>query len=310
MTHTDNNAPTDNPLGIAGLEFIEYATTQPQAFGALIEQLGFVATARHRSREVTLYRQGDMNVVVNADQRALPSSAREDMPATVISAIALRVRDADVAYRHAIDMGAWPIQTRAGVMELNIPGVHGAGDSILYFVDRVGDFSIYDVDFKPIPGAPQRPPALAGMHFFGVVQSIDEGRQPEWCDFYRQLMHFEALPEGQFFGVVQKGTLLASPCRSFFLQLIEPPPGAGSLQWEEQLLRVGFGVPDVAAAVRLLEARGIVFMERSSERDSPQPGQGAKGALTRLYKGGVSFELVLSERLPGTDRPRGPNEPQ
>jgi 4-hydroxyphenylpyruvate dioxygenase len=294
MTHTDNNAANDNPLGIAGLEFIEYATTQPQAFGALIEQLGFVATARHRSREVTLYRQGDMHIVVNADKRALPSSAREDMPTTVISAIALKVRDADVAYRHAIEMGAWPIQTRAGVMELNIPGVHGAGDSILYFVDRVGDFSIYDVDFKPIPGAPQQPPALAGMHFFGVVQSIDEGRQPEWCDFYRQLMHFEALPEGQFFGVVQKGTLLASPCRSFYLQLIEPPPGAGGLQWEEQLVRVGFGVPDVAAAVRLLEERGIVFIER----DPPQPG--AKGALTRLYKGGVSFELVVSERAPAT----------
>ena len=297
MTHTDNrtdnHAANANPLGIAGLEFIEYATTQPQAFGALIEQLGFVATARHRSREVTLYRQGDMNIVVNADQRALPSSAREDMPTTAISALALRVRDADAAYRHAIEMGAWPIQTRAGVMELNIPGVHGAGDSILYFVDRVGDFSIYDVDFKPIPGAQQEPPALAGMHFFGVVQSIDEGRQPEWCDFYGQLMHFEALPEGQFFGVVQKGTLLASPCRSFYLQLIEPPPGAGGLQWEEQLVRVGFGVPDVVAAVRLLEERGIVFIER----DSPQPGQDAKGALTRLYKGGVSFELVVSERL-------------
>jgi 4-hydroxyphenylpyruvate dioxygenase len=295
MTPTDNNAANDNPLGIAGLEFIEYATTQPLAFGALIEQLGFVATARHRSREVTLYRQGDMNIVVNADKRALPSSAREDMPTSVISALALRVRDADVAYRHAIEMGAWPIQTRAGVMELNIPGVHGAGDSILYFVDRVGDFSIYDVDFKPIPGAMQEPPALAGMHFFGVVQSIDEGRQPEWCDFYRQLMHFEALPEGQFFGVVPKGTLLASPCHSFYLQLIEPPPGAGGLQWEEQLLRVGFGVPDVAAAVRLLEERGIVFIER----DPPAPG--GKGALTRLYKGGVSFELVVSARAPAAE---------
>lgn len=297
MTHTDSKDANDNPLGIAGLEFIEYATTQPQAFGALIEQLGFVAIARHRSREVTLYRQGGMNIVVNADKRALPSSAREDMPTTVISALALRVRDADAAYRHAIEMGAWPIQTRAGVMELNIPGVHGAGDSILYFVDRLGDFSIYDVDFKPIPGAPQQPPALAGMHFFGVVQSIDEGRQPEWCDFYRQLMHFEALPEGQFFGVVQKGTLLASPCHSFYLQLIEPPPGAGGLQWEEQLLRVGFGVPDVAAAVRLLEERGIVFIER----DPPQPGQAGKGALTRLYKGGVSFELVVSTRAPAAE---------
>jgi hypothetical protein len=128
--------------------------------------MGFVAIARHRSREVTLYRQGGMNMIVNADPRALPLSAREDMPATVISAIALRVRDADLAYRHAIEMGAWAIQTRAGVMELNIPGVHGAGDSILYFVDRLGDFSIYDVDFKPIPGAPQQPPALAGHAFF------------------------------------------------------------------------------------------------------------------------------------------------
>ena len=291
MTDTSHDH-AGNPLGIAGIEFIEYATTEPLAFGSLIEQMGFVAIARHRSREVTLYRQGGMNIVVNGDKRALPSSAREDMPATVISAIALRVRDADQAYRHAIEMGAWAIETRAGVMELNIPGVHGAGDSILYFVDRVGDFSIYDVDFKPIPGAPQQPPALAGMHFFGVVQSIDEGRQPEWCDFYRQLMDFEALPEGEFFGVVPKGTLLASPCRSFYLQLIEPPPGAGGLQWEEQLVRVGFGVPDVAGAVRLLEERGIVFADRAAPED------GAKGALTRLYKGGVSFELVQSAHLP------------
>jgi 4-hydroxyphenylpyruvate dioxygenase len=292
MIDTDHGAASVNPLGIAGIEFIEYATTEPLAFGSLVEQMGFVAIARHRSREVTLYRQGGMNIVVNADKRALPSAAREDMPATVISAIALRVRDADVAYRHAIEMGAWAIQTRVGVMELNIPGVHGAGDSILYFVDRLGDFSIYDVDFKPIPGVPQQPPALAGMHFFGVVQSIDEGRQPEWCDFYRQLMHFEALPEGEFFGVVPKGTLLASPCRSFYLQLIEPPPGAGSLQWEEQLVRVGFGVPDVAEAVRVLEERGIVF----TDRNPPQPG--GKGALTRLYKGGVSFELVVSRQAP------------
>jgi 4-hydroxyphenylpyruvate dioxygenase len=290
MIDMDNNAPTGNPLGIAGIEFIEYATTQPLAFGALIEHLGFVAIARHRSREVTLYRQGDMNIVVNADKRARPSSARDDMPATVISAVALRVRDADAAYRHAIDMGAWAIQTRVGVMELNIPGVHGAGDSILYFVDRIGDFSIYDVDFKPIEGAPQQPPALAGMHFFGIVQSIDEGRRPEWIDFYRQLMNFEVLPEGQFFGAVPKGILLASPCRSFYLQLIEPPPGAGSLQWDEQLVRVGFGVPDVPAAVRALEARGIVFIDR-------QPAQpGGRGALTQLYKGGVSFELVVSNR--------------
>lgn len=275
-----------NPLGIDGIEFIEYATSQPLALGALLEQMGFGATARHRSREVTLYRQGGMNVIVNADPRALPQG-EEGPQATVISAIALRVRDADAAYRHAIDMGAWAIQTRAGAMELNIPGVHGAGDSILYFVDRYADFSIYDVDFKPIPHAPA-PDAVAGLHFFGVVQAIGEGRGAEWVGFYQRLMDFRPLPEGRYFGVVPKGVLLESPCHGFYLQLVEPPQGAGGLQWEEQLIRVGLGVPDVTGAVRELQRRGIVFIDRAPQAPTE------RGALTQLYRGGVSFELVAS----------------
>ncbi|MBC3885293.1 4-hydroxyphenylpyruvate dioxygenase [Undibacterium griseum] len=276
-----------NPLGIDGIEFIEYATARPLELGALLEQMGFVATARHRSREVTLYRQGSMNIIVNADPVALPLTT-SDTQSTSISAIALRVRDADLAYRHAIDMGAWGIQTRAGVMELNIPGVHGAGDSILYFVDRVGDFSIYDVDFKPIPGVAQNPPAIAGMHFFGVVQAIGRDRSPEWIDFYQQLMDFRPLPDGHFFGVLPKGLLLESPCHSFYLQLIEPPEGAAGLQWEEQLIRIGIGAPDVLQAVSELKKRGIVFIDKASAPSSE------KGALTQLYKGGISFELVVS----------------
>ncbi|MET0856241.1 MAG: 4-hydroxyphenylpyruvate dioxygenase [Telluria sp.] len=277
----------NNPLGIDGIEFIEYATTQPQALGGLLEQLGFVAIARHRSREVTLYRQGGMNLIVNADPGSVPQ-AEGNPQSTVIGAIALRVRDADAAYRRAVAMGAWPIQTRAGVMELNIPGVHGAGDSILYFVDRFDDFSIYDVDFKPSPHAPANPPALAGLHFFGVVQAIGAGRAPEWIDFYQQLMDFRPLPEGRYFGVVPKGTLLESPCHKFYVQLVEPPEGAGGLQWEEQVIRVGFGAPDVLAAVQELKQRGIAFIDRAPAQASD------KGALTQLYKGGVSFELVAS----------------
>lgn len=277
----------NNPLGIAGIEFIEYATSQPLALGALLEQMGFSATARHRSREVTLYRQGGMNVIVNADPRALPQG-EEGPQATVISAIALRVRDADAAYRHAIDMGAWAIQTRAGAMELNIPGVHGAGDSILYFVDRYADFSIYDVDFKAIPNVAAPPEAVAGLRFFGVVQAIGEGRSAEWVDFYQQLMDFRPLPEGRYFGVVPKGVLLESPCHSFYLQLVEPPEGAGGLQWEEQLIRVGLGVQDVTGAVRELQRRGIVFIDRAPQAPTE------RGAVTQLYRGGVSFELVAS----------------
>jgi 4-hydroxyphenylpyruvate dioxygenase len=288
MTLLQDIAEPNNPLGIDGIEFIEYATAAPLALGALLEQMGFVAVARHRSREVTLYRQGPMNVIVNADPPALPQSGI-DPQSTVISAIALRVRDAAVAYQHAIDQGAWAIQTRAGAMELNIPGVHGAGDSILYFVDRFGDFSIYDVDFKPIPHAPAHPPALAGLHFFGVVQAIGANRSPEWIDFYQQLMDFRPLPEGRYFGVVPKGTLLQSPCHSFYLQLVEPPEGAAGLRWNEQLIRVGIGAPDVLAAVRELKRRGIIFIDRESAPAN------AKGALTQLYKGGISFELVVSD---------------
>jgi 4-hydroxyphenylpyruvate dioxygenase len=287
MTAQERLPEPTNPLGIDGIEFIEYATAQPQALGILLEQMGFVPVARHRSREVTLYRQGSMNLIVNADPRSLPQS-EDDPQSTVISAIALRVRDADVAYSRAIEMGAWAIQTRAGVMELNIPGVHGAGDSIVYFVDRFRDFSIYDVDFKPIPNAPADPPALAGLHFFGVVQAIGSERAPEWIDFYQQLMDFRPLPEGRYFGVVPKGTLLESPCHSFYLQLVEPPEGAGGLQWDEQLIRVGLGAPDVMAALHALQQRGIVFIDREPAQSS------AKGALTQLYKGGISFELVLS----------------
>ena len=162
-----------NPLGVDGIEFIEYATSQPQAFGALLQQMGFAAVARHRSREVVLYRQGAMNVIVNS-HGAMPAS-----PA--LAAIALRVRDAGAAYHRSLDLGAWEIEPHAAAMELNIPGIHGVGESLVYFVDRYRDFSIYDVDFVPLAVTEAKPPALAGLHWFGVVQeSSPAARATGW----------------------------------------------------------------------------------------------------------------------------------
>src|SRR3954451_13435848 len=112
MTVEERNPEPSNPLGMDGIEFIEYATSQPQALGAVLQSMGFMPVARHRSREVMLYRQGSMNVIVNAHPDALPGlSAPGTMPA--ISAIALRVRDADYAWRRALDLGAWEMPTRA-----------------------------------------------------------------------------------------------------------------------------------------------------------------------------------------------------
>ena len=292
MTIREPNPEPNNPLGIDGIEFIEYATSQPQALGSVLQSMGFVPVARHRSREVMLYRQGSMNLIVNADPQALPrTSAPTETPE--LKAIGLRVRDAAFAWRRSQDLGAWEMPTRASAMELNIPGIHGVGDSLIYFVDRYKDFSIYDVDFMPLPGAEAKPPAVAGLHYFGVVQTILNDRTRDWVEFYGQLFGFAVLPEGKFFGILPKGTLLESPCHKFYLQLTEPPPGSDDIVWEEGLFRIGLGAPDMRAAVRILKERGVVFIDNGAV----QPSE--KGALTQVYLGGVTFELVVSDLRPG-----------
>jgi len=243
--------------------------------------MGFAAVARHRSREVMLYRQGGMNLVVNSNE------ATSATP--LLTAIALRVRDAAFAHKHSLDLGAWDMPTRASAMELNIPGIHGVGESLIYFVDRYQDFSIYDVDFVFLDGTQKNPQSIQGLHWFGVVQAILNGRTRDWVEFYENLFGFSVLPRGQYFGVLPKGTLLESPCRKFYLQLIEPPPGSEEIHWEEGLVRVGLGTPDVPAATKALKDRGIVFIDRGPVQPSD------KGALTQVYLGGVTFELVVSK---------------
>jgi 4-hydroxyphenylpyruvate dioxygenase len=280
-----------NPLGLAGLEFVEYSTSRPQALGQVLEMLGFRPVARHRSREVLLYRQGAMNVVINAHagpEGAPPGETPE------ISAIGLRVRDAAAAYRRALDAGAWGVPVQVAVMELHIPAIHGVGASRIYLVDRCNDFTIWDVDFVPIPTVDRQPPALAGLHWFGLVQYIGAGRTADWVVFYAELFGFQPLPAGHRFGILPRGRILRSPCGSLHLQLIEPDPGDGSAGADrpqggedERLQRLAFGAPDVPAAVAAWRHRGVDFAER---------GDQALGALTLPLAGGVMVELVHDAR--------------
>lgn len=283
-----------NPLGLDGIEFIEYATTKPQALGQVLEIMGFRPIARHRSREVLLYRQGALNVVVNAHPvDAQGVSHGTDTPE--ISAIALRVRDARAAYHYVIERGAWSVATRAEVMELNIPAVHGAGGSRIYFVDRYKEFSIYDVDFVPIPTVDQHPPATAGIHFFGIVQYIGPERTNDWIEFYSELFGTEVIPDEQRFGIMPKGTLLRTPSldpsQRFMLQLVEPPVNVHDA--DEKLQRIGLGVPDVLAAVKALRSLGVEFVETEAAHTEQ------RGAISKTYLGSVVFELVHSPDQPG-----------
>lgn len=281
-----------NPLGLNGIEFIEYATAKPQALGQVLEMMGFRPIARHRSREVMLYRQGGMNVIVNAHIPLIPNGVTPgDKP--VLAAVALRVRDAAAAYAHALEKGAWAVPPRVEVMELNIPAIHGVGTSRIYFVDRYDKFSIYDVDFVPIPTVDQNPPAVDGLHFFGLVQYIGTDRTEDWTEFYRELLGFTELPAEQRFGILPKGRILRSPCppaARFYLQLIEPEASVLDVEGDESLQRIGLGSPDVLGAVAELTQRGVEFIESRGVHIED------RGALTKTWMGSVSFELVHNER--------------
>lgn len=280
-----------NPIGLNGIEFIEYATPRPQALGQVLEMMGFKPVARHRSREVLLYRQGGLNVVVNAHPEDVRGAGHGSEHPT-LAAIALRVRDARAAHQYVLDRGAWAVPTHAQVMELNIPAIHGAGASRIYFVDRYREFSIYDVDFVPIPSVDQRPPAHAGIGFFGVVQYIGAQRTWDWIEFYSELLGARVIPDDERFGIMPKGKLLSLPAlepgNTFMLQLVEPDPDAPDA--DERLQRIGLGVPDVLAAVRELRGLGIEFVE--TERAHTE----ARGAITKTYLGSVVFELVHAQR--------------
>jgi 4-hydroxyphenylpyruvate dioxygenase len=276
-----------NPIGLDGIEFIEYATTAPQALGQVLEMMGFRPVARHRSREVLLYRQGALNIVLNAHPGdAQGATHGSDQPG--ISAIAVRVRDARAARDYVLDRGGWEVPTHPQAMELNIPAIHGVGGSRIYFVDRYRDFSIYDVDFVPIPAVAAAPPSLAGLRFFGVVQYIGIGRSDDWIEFYEEIFGATLIPDEERFGIMPAGKLLRTPAlhpgNGFMLQLVEPEPDSSDQR--ERLQRIGLGVPDVLDAVRKLRALGIEFVESKAAHTE------RRGAITRTYLGGVVFELV------------------
>ena len=275
------------------------ASALPLALPALAQTTGLAGmqqiTHVNVGDQVLVYRQGQMNVIINAHgagpaAAAEPATVRADAP--VISAIALRVRDASSAFRHALDRGAWAVPTRVEVMELNIPAIHGVGSSRIYFVDRYREFSIYDVDFTPIPTVELRPPALGGLHWYGVVQYIGVDRMDDWTEFYAELFGIRALPDDERQGILPKGRVLRSPCGKFFLQLIEPEPGMIDLEGEESLCRVALATPDVLASVETLRQRGVEFVESAGVQPGP------RGAVTRTYLQGALFELVHAELAP------------
>ncbi len=281
LLEREASVEVSNPLGIEGIEFVEYSTPRPQALGQVLESIGFRPIARHRSREVLLYRQGGMNIVVNGH-----GVLAADGEVPQIAAIALRVRDAGTAWRRVVDLGGWPVPVKVQPMELHIPGVHGAGASRIYFVDRWREFSIYDVDFVPIPTVdPRRAPRSRRCTGLASSSMSAPTAAPTGASSTARCSASRVLPAEQRFGILPRGSVLASPCGTFYLQLIEPDELVVD-DTGERLQRVAFGAPDVPAAVKALRARGVEFVETDALHTE------ARGALTRPQLGGVMVELV------------------
>ncbi len=290
--NAEETAFASPPPAVRGIEFIEFASSRPEELDAVLNRIGFRLIARHGSRQVLLYRQGGMNIIVNSDPATLGGMAREGEDHQ-ISALAFQVDHAGQAHERSLAWGAWPIPTRAGAMELNIPGIHGVGDTVIYLVDHLRPFSIYDIDFVYLSEQRDVEPIVPGLHFFGLVQHINLGRSAEWTDFYAQLFGFKALPAETHFGILPRGTILESPCGRFYLQLVEPVGDAlYDTEWYEQFARLAFGTPDVLRTVRTLTAQGISFQDNAFIHTD------AHGAITAAISYDVTFELVRHEEPP------------
>ena len=258
----------ENPMGTDGFEFVEYASTEPAKLGELFEQLGFSAIARHRSRDVTLYRQGDVNFVVNAEPDSFARRFAE-AHGPCACAMAFRVADAKHAYERAVRLGAKPVPSRVGPMELNIPAIEGIGGSLLYFVDRYGDEgTIYDVDFR-WTGEREARPRGAGLYYVDhLTHNVQRGNMAKWADFYERLFNFRQIRyfdiEGKLTGLFSKA--LTSPDGKIRIPINESADEKSQIEEYlrdyrgEGIQHVACGCHDVYATVEMLQARGVPFM--------------------------------------------------
>lgn len=276
-------AAGDNPMGTDGFEFIEYAAPEPAAMGGVFERMGFTPIARHRHKNVTLYRQGGINFILNAEPDSFAQRfARLHGPS--VCAIAFRVHDAKAAYERAVSLGAWGYAGQAGPGELNIPAIKGIGDSLIYLVDKwrgkngaqpgdIGNIGFFDVDFEPLPGAGSESldaPGHGLTHIDHLTHNVHRGRMDEWAGFYERLFNFREIRyfdiEGQVTGVKSKA--MTSPCGKIRIPINEEG-NEKSGQIQEYLDRYhGEGIQHIAMAstdlyrtVDALRSSGVTLLD-------------------------------------------------
>jgi len=257
-----------NPMGTDGFEFVEYTAPDPSALRSLFDQMGFPAVARHRSRSVTLHRQGDINFIINAEPDSFAQNFARAHGGS-ICAMAFRVKDAAFAHKRALGLGAKSGPQSAGPMELNIPSIEGIGGSLIYLVDRYGARSIYDVDFIPIE---QRAP-ITNEPGIGVLDhlthNVMRGNMAVWAGFYEKLFNFREIRyfdiEGKVTGLLSKA--MTSPCGKIRIPINESQDDKSQIEEYlreykgEGIQHLALSTDDIYKTVDALRARAVIFQD-------------------------------------------------
>jgi len=276
----------DNPMGLCGFEFVEFAAPQSGILEALLPQLGFSLVARHRSKDVDLYRQGGINFIVNRERRSLAHYFSKEHGPSACS-MAFRVRDAHIAYARALELGAQPVEIPTGPMELRLPAIRGIGGAPLYLIDRFEEGeSIYDIDFRFIEGV-QRQPLGHGLRAIDhLTHNVYRGRMAYWAHFYEHFFNFREIRffdiKGEYTGLTSKA--MTAPDGLIRIPLNEEASGKSG-QIEEFLMQfsgegiqhIALSCEDLPATIDRLKAAGVPLMAPPSS----------------------TYYDMLAERLPG-----------
>jgi 4-hydroxyphenylpyruvate dioxygenase len=279
-----------NPAGLCGFEFVEFAAPQMGVLEPIFEMMGFTHVASHRSKNVSLYRQGGINFIINNEPDSLAAFFAEEHGPSACG-MAFRVNDAKASYAHALSLGAQPIDIEVGLMELRLPAIKGIGGAPIYLIDRFAEgASIYDIDFEFIEGVERNPEGCGFLEIDHLTHNVYRGRMQHWGDFYEKLFGFRELRyfdiKGEYTGLTSRA--MTAPDGKIRIPLNEEGSG-GSGQIEQFLMQfngegiqhIALSCDDLLACWDRLKARGVPFM----------------AAPPNAY-----YEM-LEERLPGHGEP-------
>ncbi|PLW68972.1 4-hydroxyphenylpyruvate dioxygenase [Pseudohalioglobus lutimaris] len=281
----------DNPMGLDGFEFVEYVAPERGVLEPVFEMMGFSHVARHRSKDVDLWRQGDINFIINYQPRSWASYYAEEHGPSACG-MAFRVRNATQAYQRAMDLGAQPIDIPAGPMELKLPAIRGIGGAILYLIDRYEDgASIYDIDFEYLPGVDRHPQGCGFKLIDHLTHNVYRGRMDYWAGYYEKLFNFREIRffdiKGEYTGL--RSRAMTAPDGKIRIPLNEEGRAGGEGQIEEYLMQyngegiqhIAFSCDDLLTCWDRLKQNGVPFMTAPP----------------------AAYYEMLDERLPGHGEP-------